>query len=190
MRHEWRHQGARQRTEGLAVDADAFFLVHADQAVAILPVADRALQRHLLGIGHVVGNAAALIGGEARSHGDLGHQPRIGCAVAHLHGLAPGPRPARGIRAGRGSRPGSRSEAKCRLLPSAQCRWQPPHSGSAGCRRRSWWEAHRRSLPGRSAGRCARAAVPRRHGAGTRCGRSGRPWRSAEEKRLLSGSER
>ena len=81
-----RHEGAGERTVGLAIDRNAHLLIQAGQPVHVLPVADGARHGNVLAIGQVVGDAAALIAGEAAGIGDLGKQPSIRRAMTHLYG--------------------------------------------------------------------------------------------------------
>ena len=81
-----RNQCAGQRTVRLTVNGNTHFLVQTGQTVNVLPVADGALHGDILTVRQVVGDAAALIGGEATGEGDLGQQPCIGGAVTDLHG--------------------------------------------------------------------------------------------------------
>ena len=87
MRDKGRHQRPGERAEGFAVDAHAMLFVAPDQAVAILPVAQRAFERHFLGVGDVVRNATAFVGRKTGGQGDFTEQPRIRRAVTYLHRL-------------------------------------------------------------------------------------------------------
>ena len=78
------HERAGQRTVRLAVDRNARFLIDAGQPVDVLPVFDRLFHRNVLRVGQVIGDAAALVAGEAARVGDLGQKPRVRRAVAHL----------------------------------------------------------------------------------------------------------
>ena len=80
------NQRAGERAVGLAVDGHAHLLIQAGQAVDVLPVLDGALHGDVLAVGQVVGDAAALVAGEAAGVGDFGQQPGVGGSVAHLHG--------------------------------------------------------------------------------------------------------
>ena len=84
------NQGAGQGAVGLTVDGNAHFLVQTGEAVHVLPVTDGALHGNVLAVGQVVGDAAALVGGEAAGVGDLGQQTCVGSAVADLHGQVHG----------------------------------------------------------------------------------------------------
>ena len=79
------HQGAGEGAEGLPVDGNAVLLVQAHQPVHVHPVGHGALQGDALGVGDIVGDAAALIAGKAAGQGDLCQQAGVGGAVAHLH---------------------------------------------------------------------------------------------------------
>ena len=81
-----RHQRAGQGAVGLPVDGDAGLLIHTGEPVHILPVPDGLLHGDIFGVGQVIGDAAALIGGKAAGVGDLGEQTGVGGAVADLHG--------------------------------------------------------------------------------------------------------
>ena len=80
-----RHERAGQRPIRLTVDGNAHFLIQAGQPVDILPVGDGRLHRDVFAVGQIVGDAAALVAGEAARVGDLGQKPGVGGAVAHLH---------------------------------------------------------------------------------------------------------
>ena len=102
------HERAGQRSEGLAVDGHAVFLVQAREAIDVLPVGQGFPQGDILGIGDVVGDAAALEAGESAGQGDLGQ-------AAGRRACRGGPAPAaeplghqRGSSSPRSSRPGSR----------------------------------------------------------------------------------
>ena len=80
------HQSAGQGAEGLTVDGDAVLFVDAGETVNVLPVADGLLDGDVLGVGQVVGDAAAFVAGEAAGVGDLGEETGVGGAVTDLHG--------------------------------------------------------------------------------------------------------
>ena len=80
------HQGAGEGAVGLPVDGYAHLLIEARETVHVLPVPDGALHGDVLAVGQVVGDAAALVAGEAAGVGDLGEQPGVRGAVADLEG--------------------------------------------------------------------------------------------------------
>ena len=87
MRDKRWHQRAGERAEWFAVDAHATLFVQTDETVTILPVADRTIERHLLGVGDVVRDAASFVGGETGRQRDLAKQARIRRTVTHLYRL-------------------------------------------------------------------------------------------------------
>ena len=80
------NKGSGERAVGFTVDGNACFLVKTGEPVNILPVTDGLFHRYVLGVGEIVGNAAALVAGEAARIADLGEKPCIGGTVANLHG--------------------------------------------------------------------------------------------------------
>ena len=85
MGNAGRHKRAGQRSIRLAVDGNAHLFIQPGQPVNILPVGDGRLHRDIFAVGQIVGDAAALIAGEAARIGNFGQKPRIRGTVAHLH---------------------------------------------------------------------------------------------------------
>ena len=80
-----RNKRTGQRAKWLAVNAHASLLVHADEAVRVLPVHDSLLEGEVLRVRDIVRDTATLIRGEATSDRDLRQETRVRRTVAHLH---------------------------------------------------------------------------------------------------------
>ena len=80
-----RNERTSQRAKGLAVNAHASLLVHADEAVRVLPVHDRLLEGEVLRVRDIVRDTATLIRGKATRDRDLREETRVRRTVAHLY---------------------------------------------------------------------------------------------------------